>query len=166
MVLKYYKICRWEAEEDGTFFMSWEDFTRHFGGVEVCDPTFLSSFTEGDLCRYDVFSSHWVAGKSAGGGPPAAASAAGAPPTGNLDASLFQFNPTAKMSVTADGPVAVTLFLPDTRCMELTYAQKYSLNIREVACHMSSVYITDVTAGSAPKMIVECPPWYSVSLLY
>ena len=70
------------------------------------------------------------------------------------------------MSVTADGPVAVTLFLPDTRCMELTYAQKYSLNIREVACHMSSVYITDVTAGSAPKMIVECPPWYSVSLLY
>ncbi len=101
------------------------------------------------MCKYDIFASHWVAGATAGGPPPSR----------QLDGFHFQFNPTAKMSVTADGPVAVTVFLPDTRCMELTYEKKYSLNIREAACHMSSVFITDVTAGSPPKMIVECTPW-------
>jgi len=43
--------------------------------------------------------------------------------------------------------------------MELTYEKKYSLNIRDASCHMSSVYIIDVTAGSPPKMIVECTSW-------
>jgi hypothetical protein len=36
--------------------MSWADFTRYFGAVEVCDPNFLMSFTEGDLCRYAALS--------------------------------------------------------------------------------------------------------------
>ncbi len=50
--------------------LQWSDFVMWFGEIELCDPTILSKFAEDDSCRCDVFSSHWVAGKTAGGCPP------------------------------------------------------------------------------------------------
>ena len=40
-----------EDEEDGSFFMLWSDFVQWFEAVEVCDPTLLSTYTEGSKCR-------------------------------------------------------------------------------------------------------------------
>mmetsp|Transcript_27927 Transcript_27927/g.44895 ORF Transcript_27927/g.44895 Transcript_27927/m.44895 type:complete len:816 (+) Transcript_27927:47-2494(+) len=91
-----------EDEDDGSFFMLWEDFVMWFEGIEICDPTFLSNYTEGDMCRVDGFASHWVAGKTAGG---------------DSNCETFKFNPTVDVTVKKDCPVVVTLFQPDVRPM-------------------------------------------------
>ena len=93
-------------EEDGTFFMLWEDFIKYFGAVELCDPTALASLSaEGALspdsvCKVVSFVSHWVSGHTAGGGPRCA---------------TFRFNPTVLLTATQDGPCELTLFQPDVR---------------------------------------------------
>jgi len=107
-----------------------------FGEIDICDPTILSKFAEDDCCRCDVFSSHWVAGKTAGGPP---------------NCSTFNRNPTAKMTVGQDGPIMVTIFQPDTRCMH------HPDRDVEVQNQMASVYIT--TTGAGPKNVVRCKPW-------
>ena len=96
------KEVGYENEDDGSFFMLWEDFVQWFEGIEVCDPTVLSNFTEGDLCRCDGFASHWVAGKTAGG---------------DVFCSTFKYNPTCNVTVDKDCQVSITLFQPDVRCM-------------------------------------------------
>jgi hypothetical protein len=144
------KEAGWENENDGSFFIKWEDFTRYFEDIDVCDPTILNTFSEGHESRYDIFASYWVAMKTAGGSPPE---------EGSVDGSLFEFNPKAKLTVTEDCTAAITLFLPDTRWMQSQYQSKYSLNIRDVAMHMASVYITDTTEPSAsPKKILTTLP--------
>jgi len=76
-----------------------------------------------------------------------------------VDGSLFEFNPCAKLTVTKDCTAAITLFLLDTRWMESQYQSKYSLNIRDVAMHRSSVYITDAKEPSAsPEKILTILP--------
>jgi hypothetical protein len=144
------KEAGWEDEDDGSFFIKWEDFTHFFEDIDVCDPTILNTFSEGNQSRYDIFASYWVAMKTAGGSPPE---------EGSVDGSLFEFNPRAKLTVTEDCTAAITLFLPDTRWMQSQYQSKYSLNIRDVAMHMASVYITDTTEPSAsPKKILTALP--------
>ena len=114
------------------------DFCMWFGEIEICDPTLLSKLAEDDSCRCDVFASHWVAGKTAGGCPPAA---------------TFELNPTAKLTVSQDGLVAVTLFQPDTRCMHHPDQEESVMN------QMASAYITNQTTGSKPQKLLQCPPW-------
>ena len=106
--------------------------THRFGAVEMCDPTYLSSFSEGDNCRCDVLASHWVAGKTAGG---------------EKECATFKYNPGAKLTVSADGPVAVALLQPDVRCMFLPGEE-------DVTTQQASVYLTHVTKGTSPHRLL------------
>ena len=89
-----------EDEDDGTFWMSWEDFTTWFSEVQICDPTGLVKCTEGETAQTDVFHSALVANKSAGG------------PKG---CQTFRFNPSCVLTVTQDCPVELSLYQADTR---------------------------------------------------
>uniref|UniRef100_A0A7S0M852 Calpain catalytic domain-containing protein n=1 Tax=Cryptomonas curvata TaxID=233186 RepID=A0A7S0M852_9CRYP len=85
--------------EDGSFWMTWTDFYKHFETVDVCDPRALCKMYSDNIARIDGVSSQWVAGLSAGGRP--------AHPT-------FKYNPAFELVV--QGPeVVLTLFQPDTR---------------------------------------------------
>ena len=96
------KELGYKAEEDGAFFMSWEHFVMWFESIEICDATGLMKMTEGELCRVDGFSSHWVSKKTAGGGP---------------SCSTFKYNPTVTITVDKDCQLALTLLQPDVRPM-------------------------------------------------
>ena len=132
----------YEDEEDGSFFMHWPDFIQYFGCIEICDPTKLSALTLDRMCRITVFGSHWVAGLTAGGEPPS---------------DTFKFNPRARVTVESDGPVNVTLFQPDTRCMHNPRRDAPIEN------QMVSVFVTDETAWGglavAPRKLLQCEPW-------
>jgi hypothetical protein len=34
-------------QDDGSFWMPWDDFLMYFGSVDVCDPTTLNKLSEG-----------------------------------------------------------------------------------------------------------------------
>ena len=128
--------------------MLWSDFAKWFDGVDMCNPTLLSTFSEGDQCRCDVLASQWVAGRTAGGSPPC---------------STFKFNPAATMSVSADGQVSVTLFQPDTRFMYHPHRTE------DIDSKMAFVYLTDMESASGyescgddsktPQRLLQCHPW-------
>jgi hypothetical protein len=124
-----------ENEEDGSFFMLWEDFVQWFEGVEVCDPIVLANFTEGDLCRVDGLLSHWVKGKTAGG---------------DVFCQTFKYNPTCKMTVTKDCDVAITLFQPDVRPM-------FHPDEEDLTNKLATVYVSGGDR-QAPEQVVVCRP--------
>jgi len=89
-----------EDEDDGTFFMSWEDFVIWFGDVQINDPTGLAVCTEGDTAQVDVFHSGLIARKTAGG---------------SRGASTYRFNPSVELKVERDSKVELSIYQADTR---------------------------------------------------
>jgi len=126
----------YEQEDDGSFFMLWEDFVMWFECIEICDPTLLSKYSEGDMCRVDGFASHWVAAKTAGG---------------DHHCETFKFNPTVSVTVTQDCPVVVTLFQPDVRPM-------FHPDEDDLENKLASVYVCGGDRA-APEQVMQSMGW-------
>jgi hypothetical protein len=162
----------YEDEEDGTFWMTWQDYVTWFDAVQTCDPTALSRLTEGNTAQVDIFHSALVAGQTAGG------------PIGS---STFMYNPTVEMTVQKNCTVALSLYQPDTRAYErdadgnmldgqyfMVYVTDSSKSTREIMqvtpgsrlnavmlpCTGNEVYKVTVTGLFAG---VECPFWLTAA---
>jgi len=96
-----------EDEDDGTFWMSWEDFTTWFGDVQITDPTGAALATEGDNAQIDVYHSALVQCKTAGG---------------PRKSSTYKFNPSVILTVTKDCEVELSMYQADTRALGLDEA--------------------------------------------
>ena len=104
------KACNFSKEDDGTFWMCWEDFLLFFDEIEVCNPFLLASpkASEDGSVRCDTVCGSWVAGQNAGG---------------RHGCSTFKHNPS--FTITAGGlaeakakeeiTVLITLYQPDRR---------------------------------------------------
>jgi hypothetical protein len=88
-----------DGDEDGSFWMPWADFYKHYESVDVCDPRMLCKMYTDGIARIDGVSSQWIAGLSAGGRP--------AHPT-------FKYNPAFELTVQGT-EVILGLYQPDPR---------------------------------------------------
>jgi len=128
-----------EDEVDGTFFMSWEDFTAWFGDVQITDPTGAALATEGDLAQIDVYHSALVAGKTAGG------------PRG---ASTYSFNPSCQLTVGRDSTVELSLYQADTR--------GYGLDADGMQLDGQQLTLTLEGPDGTPSNVIDMTPYERV----
>eukprot|EP00961_Rhodomonas_salina_P304465 3941611-Rhodomonas_salina.2 len=121
-------------EEDGTFFMDFNDFCYFFGSVSICDPAAITRYTEDGHCRVDVFEGQWIRGQTAGGHCRLKTS-----PT-------FKHNPVCVLTVKHTGPVEVALYQPDPRPVETTTNTKL-MSIE--------LMLFEPETGKPPQRIIE-----------
>jgi len=137
-----------EDEEDGAFWMSWEDFTTWFGDVQITDPTGLALATEGDLAQIDVYHSALVSLKTAGG---------------PKKSSTYKFNPSVNLSVSDDCTVELSLYQADTRALGLD-ADGIQLDGQQLSIMLTDPENNESTAiDMSPFERLKCTKIYCVA---
>lgn len=133
--------CGHIDQNDGTFFMSFDDFCKWFGDIEVCDPTRVKTLSETTAARLDCFASNWVSGSTAGGP--------------HTCTKTFKHNPTCELTVTRTGKAQFSTYKRDTRPIKKLDGTESELQPKVI------VYLKEKGAGddSKPQEILQLHGW-------
>ncbi|EKX32896.1 hypothetical protein GUITHDRAFT_120920 [Guillardia theta CCMP2712] len=126
-----------EDEEDGSFWMCWEDFVAWYSEIDICDPVTLSKMSNASKCHVVGFASHWIAGKTAGGPP---------------KCRTFAFNPRVSLRVQEDCEAIFSLYLPDSRPLFRPNQTASHKNL----CTLSIIELSSQQTGPDARQVLTC----------
>ena len=131
--------CGHVDQNDGTFFMSLDDFCKWFGDIEVCDPTRVKTLSETTSARLDCFASNWVSEQTAGG-----------PHTCSV---TFKHNPTCELTVTRTGKAQFSTYKRDARPIKKLDGVEKELQPKVI------VYLKEKGSDDKPQEVIELHGW-------